>query len=97
MLHLNQCTFNKTSTDFALQHWRHCFDCFKSSEEGICLMCVQLCHEDHKLGPLKYSRFFCDCGSTCKIRSKENDTLELEMAKDFSMDKNLCRKDLNST
>jgi len=59
---LNECTYNKTSSNFIKQYWKHCYTCFDSVTSGACLTCVELCHKDHKLGPLMCSRFFCDCG-----------------------------------
>ena len=83
---MSECTFNKTDATFKKQYWRHCYDCFKLPTEGACVVCLQLCHENHKLGELKNTRFFCDCGNYPKCKLKIEDDLEFEMARDFSMD-----------
>ena len=59
---LNQCTFRQTGLQFVEQNWRRCYDCLPNKEdEGVCLICAELCHDGHRLGPLMYTPFYCDC------------------------------------
>ena len=69
---LNKCTYQKTGENFFPQYWKHCYDCFVSMSEGACLNCIQICHQGHTVGPLKYGKFYCDCGSKQKCVPRIN-------------------------
>lgn len=76
MLKLNSCTFDRTGKNYTEQYWRQCLDCFSDNTEGACLNCIQICHNGHRLGPLRHGGFFCDCGAnrSCsyKLVTKDN-------------------------
>lgn len=56
------CTFYATGAVYVAQYWRHCETCAKQDDNtGCCLVCAERCHRGHKLGPLRFSTFFCDC------------------------------------
>ncbi len=46
------------------QYYRTCYTCFKEDDQdkGICLNCVGVCHEGHRLGPRRKGFIYCDCG-----------------------------------
>jgi hypothetical protein len=69
---LNCCSFVKTGEKYTPQYWKHCIDCFSSYDEGACLTCVNICHQGHTLGPLKFGNFYCDCSGTnnCVMTNK---------------------------
>ena len=57
------CTFTKTQETFTEQHWFYCHTCKMVENEGVCINCAIMCHEDHEISYAKYSNFFCDCGA----------------------------------
>ena len=59
------CTYSLTKTTHTEQYGRRCLDCH-TSQQGACLSCCVSCHSGHKLGPLKYGLFYCDCPSLQK-------------------------------
>lgn len=59
------CTYSLTKATHMEQYWRRCLDCH-SPQQGACLSCCVSCHGSHKLGPLKYGLFYCDCPSLQK-------------------------------
>lgn len=68
MANLNQCTFAVTGTTHQEQYWRTCYDCFTDPNSGACLNCASICHEGHRMGPVKSGNFFCDCGDQRKCK-----------------------------
>lgn len=60
---LNDCTYKTTGRNYQNQYWRTCYDCFQNQNEGACLNCIQICHNSHRIGPLRKGDFFCDCGA----------------------------------
>ena len=67
-MYLSVCTYKQTGKTYHRQHWRRCFTCFPNQEEGVCLVCAQLCHAGHNLGPIHQSDFFCDCGASGRCK-----------------------------
>ena len=57
------CTFHTTGTARSQQQWQNCVTCGLVDGLGVCLSCAATCHVGHALGPVRASRFFCDCGS----------------------------------
>ncbi len=47
------------------QIWFPCFSCWPEpgNSNGCCLACATSCHQNHLLGPERFSGFFCDCSS----------------------------------
>nr|QBK88367.1 MAG: ring finger protein [Mimivirus LCMiAC01] len=69
---INDCTFLQTGKHHQNQYWRNCYTCFKDLGKGVCLTCAQLCHFGHRLGPIKCSMFYCDCGASGKCKAYSN-------------------------
>ena len=58
------CTFAKSGRNYMHQPWAICYDCFDPmGNEGACAVCLKTCHNGHRIGPMKYGNFFCDCGA----------------------------------
>ena len=61
--HKKLCTFTETKENYELQHWYNCYTCGMTFSEGICSVCVKVCHKDHDVSYACKSNFFCDCGA----------------------------------
>ena len=61
----SNCTFGVTGCSYTTQFWAPCYDCFGEGVEsqGACLPCIETCHKGHKLGTIRSSSFYCDCGA----------------------------------
>lgn len=60
----DDCTFKRTGREYMVQKWAPCFDCFGQNDQmGACQHCLETCHKGHKIGILRESKFFCDCGA----------------------------------
>ena len=72
------CTFRQTHLQHKLQEWATCYDCFTLENEGACLSCLLKCHRGHRLGPIKQTNFFCDCGAKglCTHRKMTSDEID---------------------
>jgi len=55
------CSYLVTKNKHTCQEWANCNDCFKSSNQGACLFCLESCHKGHRIGPIRLRTFFCDC------------------------------------
>jgi parallel beta-helix repeat protein len=66
------CTFSTTGHHFHEQFWWHCETCNLVGNEGVCIVCKDICHKGHQLTEGGFSAFFCDCGATrpCKALEK---------------------------
>ena len=52
-----------------VQQWYHCMTCSpataagaSASNEGLCVVCKDVCHAGHQLRDMGVSSFYCDCG-----------------------------------
>lgn len=59
----NLCTFTQTGSDFVEQHWYFCYTCGLTGSEGVCRVCVGVCHAGCEISYSRHSCFFCDCGA----------------------------------
>jgi hypothetical protein len=55
------CTASYTKTNFVKQKIYHCDDCELEVGLGICEVCVELCHKDHKTRLFDTGPYFCGC------------------------------------
>ena len=58
-----QCTNQENGTDYVYQQWRQCLTCNPTPGMGVCMVCAEVCHAGHNLGPIMRTTFFCDCGA----------------------------------
>jgi len=64
------CTYTVTGNNFMDQHWYYCYTCNLTFSEGVCGVCVKVCHKGHDVSYSRKSRFFCDCGSGARSPCK---------------------------
>ena len=65
----DECTYNITKDDFAVQPSYRCSDCFPNNTDssGVCEFCSRECIRlGHNLSKVKYSPFYCDKGHILK-------------------------------
>ena len=69
------CSFNRTGTNYEMQHWYYCYTCKLVANRGTCSVCARKCHKGHEIVYSRRGNFFCDCGAnqgnnSCKSMPK---------------------------
>ena len=69
------CSFNRTRTNYEMQHWYYCYTCKLVANRGTCSVCARKCHKGHEVVYSRRANFFCDCGAnqgnnSCKSMPK---------------------------
>lgn len=58
---LGGCCNTIMSSKYAVQQWWHCKTCGFTGNMGVCVYCLDKCHQGHETEGPFFSRFFCDC------------------------------------
>ena len=69
------CSFNRTGSNYEMQHWYFCYTCKLVANRGTCGVCARRCHKGHEIVYSRRGNFFCDCGgsqgaNSCKSMPK---------------------------
>jgi len=68
---MSLCTYTVTGKNNLMdQHWYYCYTCKLTASEGVCGVCVKVCHKEHNVSYSRKSRFYCSCGSGARSPCK---------------------------
>jgi len=92
------CSRFKHNKKYVIQEFYSCSTCFSGLKKtGVCRLCVEACHKDHKVQFLGIRFCFCDCGlnpdkQTCCFITCKKCEKRLEYSKKFSFKWYTCDK-----